>query len=363
MKRIIIIATSDLATDQRVLKVAGFFQQNNFEVLLVGRQLAGSLALNLPYKTQRLRLLFNRSFLFYTEFNLRVFLLLIFKSGSYVLANDTDTLPAAYFASKLKGSELIFDAHELFPEVPELIHRPFVKNFWIKLEDFFFPRLKNAYTVCDSIAAYYNEKYSISMDVIRNIPSYRNYNEKLLSYENKKIILYQGALNKGRGLEWVINAMPLIPNAVLVIIGSGDIEAELKEQVNALNIAEKVIFMGRIPANELYKYTPSANIGLCLLEDTGLSYYYSLPNRIFDYLHAGVPVLSSRFPEIEKIVDTYRTGILIDKYDPEYLSTVINQLLEKPFDTSSFDTVSKELCWENESEKLLKIVRKTEINI
>lgn len=357
MKRIISIAISDLATDQRVLKVAGFFKRNNYDVLVVGRLLPNSLPLNLPFKTVRLKMLFNRSFLFYVTFNVRVFFFLLFTRCSHILANDTDTLPAAFLAAKIKRVQLIFDAHELFPEVPELYNRNFVKKIWIKIEDLFFPRLTKASTVCESIAYYYKQRYGLEMSVIRNIPPYRKTTEKLLDFGDKKIILYQGALNKGRGLEWVIDAMPYVTNAVLVIIGSGDIEQEIKKQVDDLQLNDSVIFKGRIAADELYKYTPSASIGLCLLQDIGLSYHYALPNRIFDYLHAGVPVLATRFPEIEKIVETYHTGVLIEKYDPQYLASVIQSMLEQPIDTTHFDAVSQELCWENESVKLLELLK------
>lgn len=358
MTRILILATNDLATDQRVLKVATVFQQNKFDVLLIGRKLKNSPELAISLKYKRLRLLFERSALFYAEFNFRAFWLLLFTKCSHILANDTDTLPAAFLASKLKGVELIFDAHELFPEVPELYNRPIVKKVWTKIEDLFFPHLKTCYTVCESIAEYYNRKYGINMQVIRNIPFLRDYHEKILNYDSRKIILYQGALNVGRGLEWVIDAMPLVENGVLVIIGTGDVESQLKLQVANANLEDKVLFLGRIEAAELHKYTPSADIGLCLLDDIGLSYRYALPNRIFDYLHAGVPVLATRFPEIEKIVSTYKTGVLINHYEPEYLAKTINDFLQQGFDTSHFAVLSNELCWENESKKLIEIIQK-----
>jgi glycosyltransferase involved in cell wall biosynthesis len=113
---------------------------------------------------------------------------------------------------------------------------------------------------------------------------------------------------------------------------------------------------------DLYKYTPSADIGLCLLDDMGLSYRYALPNRIFDYLHAGVPVLATHFPEIEKIVSTYKTGVLINHYESEYLAKTINELLQQGFDTSHFADLSDELCWENESKKLIEIIQKLDKN-
>lgn len=358
-KKIIISATSDLSTDQRVLKVARSCHNNGYEVYLIGRKLKNSLPLNVPFQYKRLRLLFNHSALFYAEYNIRLFLKLLFIKADIYISNDTDTLPSNYMASKIRNKKLVFDAHELFPEVPELANRPKVKKVWEGIEDFYFPKLKNSYTVCRSIANYYTDKYGIDMQVVRNMPHYRERNKiKKLDFNGQKIILYQGALNVGRGIEWVINAMPLVRNAVLVIIGDGDIRNELEQLVNDKKLSDKVIFMGRIIGDKLYEYTNSADIGLCLLENKGLSYYYSLPNRIFDYLQAGVPVLATNFPEIANIVNTYNTGKTIEHYEPEYLSSVINNMLEKPLDTSHFDELAKEFCWQNEEKKLLQIIEK-----
>lgn len=195
------------------------------------------------------------------------------------------------------------------------------------------------------------------MKVVRNVPYQTKCNEKkLLDYQGKKIILYQGALNIGRGLEWIIDAMPLVENAVLVIIGDGDITHELKKRVHNLNLIEKVFFLGRIAGAELHKYTPSADLGLCLLENRGLNYYYSLPNRIFDYLQTGVPVLATDFPEISNIVNTYNTGILVHHHEPEYLAEIINDFFKKGFDTSHFSEIATKFCWENEEKILLELL-------
>jgi len=354
MKRIIISVTNDISTDQRVLKVAYSCHTNGYDVLLIGRLLKKSIPLNLPFKYRRLKFIFNRSALFYAAYNIRLFFLLLFSKVDILLANDTDTLLANFLASKIRRKKLIFDAHELFPEVPELVHRPKIKRVWEKIEDWIFPHLKYCYTVCQPIADYYSQKYKIDMQVVRNVP-YRSkpVKEKLLNYSDRKIIIYQGALNIGRGLEWVIDAMPLVEKAVLVIIGDGDIADELKKRAKKLNLSNKVFFLGRISGSELHKYTPSADLGLCLLEDRGLNYYYSLPNRIFDYIHAGVPVLATPFPEIANIVKTHNTGILIDRNDPEYLAAILNDFFTKGFDTSHFGEVAKRFCWEEEEKTFI----------
>ena len=357
-RRIFIAATSDLSTDQRVLKIARTFHQHGWRVLLIGRLLPDSRPLTTEFENRRMKLLFNSGFLFYFEFNLRLLFISLFSNISTIYSNDTDTLAASYIASRIRRKQLIFDAHELFPEVPELQHRHFVKQFWQSMEDLIIPRLDKTITVCDSIAQHYFKRYGITMKVVRNVP-YRRTNQDSLPLpvpEGKKIILYQGALNTGRGLEWVIDAMPLVENAVLYIIGDGDIREELQARVKRLQLTDRVMFHGKAEATELHKYTPSASIGLCLLENRGMSYYYALPNRIFDYMHAGVPVLASPFPEIKSIVETHKTGILTSDYSAQALALTINQMLINPYPTQHLRTISAEFCWEKEELKILELL-------
>jgi glycosyltransferase involved in cell wall biosynthesis len=362
-KRILIAVSNDLVTDQRVLKVSGSLFKHGYEVFLIGRRRKNTLNSRMVFPYKRLRLLFNRSFLFYAELNIRLFLYLLFSKADIYYANDTDTLPACFLASKIRKKQLIFDAHELFPETPELRDRPFVKKFWTKIEDLIFPHLNTSFTVCDSIANYYRNKYGINMQVLRNVPHLSELpTEQKITVPDKKIILYQGAINMGRGLEWVINAMPYIKDAVLYIIGDGDLLMELKQKVKMLGLESKVIFHGKVSGKELQSYTSSGDIGLCLLENKGLSYYYSLPNRVFAYLHAHVPILASPFPEIVQIVKKHHTGILTDEYEPHKLAATIQAMLENPMDTTHFDTVKKLYCWEQEEKILLEAINRLSQN-
>jgi glycosyltransferase involved in cell wall biosynthesis len=357
-KTAIVCVTNDLSTDQRVHKTCLTLQKCDYWVVEYGRLLPDSLPLERSYFTLRKKLWFRKGLQFYAEYNIRLFLYLMNADVDLIFANDLDTLPAAYLASRLRNKKLIFDAHELFPEVPELANRPLIKAVWEKIERLIIPNITHSLTVCNSISDYYKQKYNIQMAVVRNVPLYKSKPESKPTSQGKKTIIYQGALNKGRGLEMVLDAMPFVKNANLIIIGDGDIRSLLEKKVKSLKIKDRVQFLGKISGERLFDFTLSANIGLCLLENIGLNYYYSLPNRIFDYLHAGVPVLATNFPEIACIVETYKTGILIDHYEPTYLSGVINYMLENPLDTSHFDVVSKELCWENEEKMLISIINK-----
>ncbi|MDR1610189.1 MAG: glycosyltransferase [Candidatus Symbiothrix sp.] len=356
--KITVSVTNDLVTDQRVHKVCTTLAGNGYEVKLIGRKFRNSRPLERIYQTDRLRLVFNHSVLFYAEYNIRLFFYLLFDKTDLYLSNDTDSLPANYLASRIRRKPLVFDAHEMFPEVPEIIDRKLVKKVWTKLEDWIFPHLKHCYTVCQSIADYYNIRYKINMGVVRNIPPACEHEDVIVSSHSQKIILYQGAVNIGRGIEWVIDAMPYLDDFVFYVVGDGDILQQLKEQVNRMNLNEKVIFTGRIPFDALPAYTARADIGINLLENRGLNYYYSLPNRIFDYMRMYVPVLTCDFPEIRRIVAHYGIGTLVDHYEPQFLAETIKQMLAQGKNEAGFAAANAELSWEKESETLLQTIHK-----
>jgi len=361
--KITVSVTNDLVSDQRVDKVCTTLIQNGYEVILIGRKLPQSKPVKRPYPVKRMDLLFRQTLFFYAEYNIRLFFYLLFEKADIFLSNDTDTLPANYLASIIRKKPLVFDAHELFPETPEVVDRKRIKKFWKAIEDFIFPRLKNTYTVCDSIAAYYKEKYKIDMQVVRNIPLKKTKPLRIvpqfspIDAKGKQVILYQGAINRGRGIEWMIETMPLLENYVFYVIGEGDILKQLKEKVKTMQLTSKVIFMGRIPFENLSAYTACADIGINLLENWGLSYYYSLPNRIFDYIRENIPVLASDFPEIRKIVAHYDIGMLINNLDPQYLASVIKRMTLKGKNHSAFAIANEELCWENEASVLISVIK------
>lgn len=355
MKKVIVSVTNDLTTDQRVAKVCNSLTNNNFEVVLVGRNLPKSKPIHRNYTTKRFNLLFNKGFLFYAEYNFRLFLWLLFTPKDILLSNDLDTLLPNFLVSKLQGKKLVFDSHELFSEVPELVNRPFVKNIWLRLERWLYPKLKNSYTVCKSIADIYNKNYQSNFKVVRNIPTKKDVVKKELPFKTtKKIILYQGALNIGRGLELMIQTMNLLDDFVFVIVGSGDIEEELKQLVSRLNLEEKVKFLGRLTPEELQKITPNASVGISMEEDLGLNYRFALPNKIFDYIQADVPVLVSNLPEMKQIVLDYKVGEIIAERTPKNIAQQIKNIANSNY-SDELKKAKETLVWKNEEAVLLSI--------
>ena len=357
LKRVIVSVTNDLVTDQRVGKTCAVLTEMGFKVLLVGRKLKKSNSIQREYEVKRFRLLFNKGFLFYAEYNLRLFFFLLFSKKDLLFSNDLDTLVPNYLIRKIQKKKLIFDSHELFSEIPELENRKRVKNFWLAIEKKIIPKLKNIITVSNSIKEHYQSLYGVNVSVVRNIPENKKVIQTPFDFDThgKKIILYQGSVNVGRGLELMIDTMHLLEDYILVIIGDGDISTKLIEKVNTLDLKNCVKFLGRINPDELKNLTPNATVGMSLEEDLGLNYRYALPNKLFDYIHAEVPMIVSNLPEMKAIIKKYAIGeVLIDR-TPISLASTIKTMAAKNYKKELIEA-KKQLNWALEKEKLISII-------
>ena len=362
-RKIIVSVTNDLVVDQRVAKVCSTLSDSGNKVLLVGRELKGSLPISRNYQTKRFKLFFNKGFLFYANYNIRLFLFLLFKEVDILWSNDLDTLPANYLASKVKGKKLVYDSHEYFTEVPELVHRPNVQKVWLQIEQLIFPKLKNVMTVCHSIAKCYENKYHVKVNVVRNVPK-RNktfLKVKNLREEDKNLIIYQGSVNINRGLESLVKAMQQVDHSILYIIGDGDIFDRIISLVLELNLSHKVKMLGKIHYELLHDYTMQADLGVSLEENVGLNYKYALPNKLFNYINSEVPVLVSNLPEMAAIVNKYKVGETIDEIKPEAIAEKINSLFTNPEKLKEYKAntqqAAKELNWETEQKIIQNLVK------
>jgi glycosyltransferase involved in cell wall biosynthesis len=239
------------------------------------------------------------------------------------------------------------------------------KTIWIWLEKLLVPHVNAAYTVCESIAEVYRVLYKVDFKVVRNIPlcSESIYTSLELVKPNglPKIILYQGALNLGRGIEAAIRAMQFIDGTELWLAGDGDLTAQLRQLVEELKIESKIKFLGRLPINELAGITRQADLGISLEEDLGLNYRFALPNKLFDYIQAGVPVLVSDLPEMKRIVEHYQIGAIVETHQRKDLAEKIKSVLfdaeKNSFWKENLKLAARELCWENEEKILQEIYR------
>lgn len=363
--------TSDLATDQRVHRNCMALAGMGYQVQLVGRILPSSLPMpSRAYKFKRFKLLFNKGPLFYAGYNLRLFMYLMFNRSDLIFSNDLDTLPACWLASKIRGKRLVYDSHEYYTGVPELEGRPLVRKIWKTIERFIFPKLKTVITVNESIANLYRQEYGNDIHVIRNVPMQSafqppasdrdEFRRKLGIAPNEKLLILQGSgINRDRGAEEAVMAMQYLENTRLVLLGGGDVFKEVLKLAISYGVTGKVMFLPRMPYEQMMRYTAACDLGLTFDKDTNINYRFSLPNKVFDYIRAGIPVMASRLPEVEKIVTGYGVGWFISCHDPEIMAKEIHAALH---DESAIDRCRKnlqlaavDLTWKNELKKYPKL--------
>lgn len=369
-KRIILSVISDLVTDQRVHRAAQTLHEAGFEVLLVGRLSKHSLPLNpRDYRTRRLPVIFQRKLRMYALFNLRLFLFLLVQKTDLLLANDLDTLLPNYLVSRMKGKPLIYDSHEYFLGMPELQKRPGVRRVWSFIERSIFPRLDYISTVNESLAALYAADYGKKVMVIRNIALYQDPIPggpipDLAIPPGRFILIYQGSLHRDRGIEEVIECLHYLPRDQfhLLIVGSGLISSRIRELASRDTLRDQITMIPSVAFAALGGITRQAHLGLSLEKPSSLNNYYCLPNKIFDYLHSGIPILASRLPEIEKIIMKYEVGDFIPDHDPQHIAGKIRKIRE---DSGSYQRwkantriAARELCWQQEKSRLLELVRR-----
>jgi len=340
-------------------KICRSLSRAGYAVELVGRQRDYSIPLAPePYEQKRLQCIFNKGKLFYIEYNIRLLIYLTFSQFDAACAIDLDTIVPVYIISKLKGAKLAYDAHEYFTEVPEVVRRPSVQKVWQEVEKIFVPLFDATYTVSQGLAELFQQKYNKHFDVIMNVPE-NSISPSLRGMEGgRPFILYQGALNEGRGLEHLITAMQHV-DCTLQLAGEGDLSNQLRQQVKDLGLGGKVTFLGLLTPAELKKTTVQAGIGINLVENTGLSYYYSLSNKFFDYIHASVPQVCIGFPEYEKLNNKYHVALLVKDCSTSQIIDALNRLLT---DKNLYKELQKncEVCtrdlnWQAEEKKLLDI--------
>jgi glycosyltransferase involved in cell wall biosynthesis len=235
----------------------------------------------------------------------------------------------------------------------EVVTRPKIYRAWKKVEKKTVPKFKFGYTVNNLIRDEFKKLYQRNYEVIRSLP----YLKPLQVREKKeRYILYQGAVNEGRSFETLIPAFKSV-KAKLVIAGDGNFMTQAKQLVNEHQLEQKIIFLGKIEPEKLFELTSSAWIGLTLFENKGLSNYYSLANRFFDYIQAGVPQLCVDYPAYRELNKQYDVAVLTEDLNSENISKQLNKMLE---DDELYKRLQKncmkareELNWQQEEKKLI----------
>jgi glycosyltransferase involved in cell wall biosynthesis len=352
--------TNDTLADQRMNKICTALSDIGYKVVLIGVQKNRKLRPNKKYKTYLLPVFIKKGPGFYLEYNIRLFLFLLFNRWDIITGIDLDSIPACNLASLIKNKKLCFDAHEFYIHVPELDNKSIRKGIWWLIEKIFVRRLTLAYTVNDTLAAIFTERYNKSFSTIKNIPQIdHNLKAKTIKEKDTYKLIYQGAINKGRGLDIYIEAMDSLPQCSLVIYGNGDLEIEIKDLILNSSSKNRIKFEGFVPPEKLRKLTSLSDIGLNMLDPMSISYKYSLANRYFDYINAGLPSIHMDFPEYRNHEQKIQTSILLQGYTSDDMVTAVRKLIDNP---NVYEQLSKNCLevqsiynWENESKKLIEM--------
>ncbi|PET76079.1 glycosyl transferase [Bacillus sp. AFS001701] len=282
-------------------------------------------------------------------------------------ANDLNTLPQGIICAKLfKKSKLIYDSHEV-----QSSRSGYENPIFGKIEKFLIKYIDIMIHENDTRAKYTQELYDIPYpEVIHNYPfvSYPeksksiNLHEKLNLPADEPILLYQGGIQKGRGLELIVKATPLFKRGTVVFIGDGKIKPLLLEMVNEMNLHDRIKFIDKVPVADLLNYTRNAYLGFQILNNINFNHYSASSNKLFEYLMSGVPVVACSFPEIIKVVEGEHTGICVDSHDIQSIADGVNTLLD---DSKLRNELSKNCLvarhkynWENEKQIFLAIYDK-----
>lgn len=341
-----------------MIRICSSLAAAGYDVTLVGRQLPRSVPLKkMPFRQKRLKCFFNKGFLFYGEYNFRLFFFLLFQKMHAICAIDLDTILPCLLVSKIKGVPRIYDAHEYFTEMKEVRTRPRVKKFWLAIEKFCVPRFRLGYTVSSGLAEQFRENYGRQYEVIRNLPVLRPLDPTL---RKENILLYQGAVNEARGFEYLIPAMKQIPYR-LVICGDGNFMGELKALIQQHGVAGKVELKGMMLPEDMWPVAQQAMLGLGLAEKEGINQFQALPNKFTEYMHAGLAQIAMNYPEYQKINEKFKVAVLLDDLSVDHVAETINRTME---DKALLEELRANAlrardiyCWQEEEKKLIQFYK------
>jgi len=307
----------------------------------------------------------------FLHFNWKVFQVGLKCQFDIIHAHDLWILPAATLLCVYRKKTLIYDAHEYFPGLEIFTRRRFRKWIWMRVESLCIRQVDHVITVSEPLAELYNNRYGyeIPVEVIRNLPEYEIAEParavKIPVNNNMLTVLYHGHFRPGRGLINLVKGVAVVPEVQLILIGGGELEADLKDLSHSLNIVDRVIFQAYIPTDKLVSTAAQADVGAVLFEPDSSNYAHALPNKFFEYIMAGLPVMTSNIDTLQYYVDKYHVGVTTDPNSIQGISDVLAQIQKnrsrlKEWNTNTIDA-AKELNWNNEAQKLMEIYDKYKI--
>ncbi len=360
MPRVIHCILNDLSYEQRARKIA-LSLSGQYEVLLVGvctmkkcRPVSG-----LPCAFRRLFVPVDRGPLFFLLANVLLFLFLLFlRRWDLVVVADLDALVGCYWAARFRGKRVVLDSRELYPALPSLYRRPFRRWVWQKVEAWLYPKVRYHITVSPPIADYYKKRYGIHVWLIYNLPLRQKGFAKARPHD--KLLFYQGVLHPYRGLEEVILALRMVPGWRLWIAGDGVHRPYLEAIVKQEGLQNRVLFLGLLPYEEALSYAREATLGVSGELPVTENHRYALPNKVFDYIQVGLPVLAGEAPLIRQLIRGLGVGFIVESWQPKEIASALKEI-EKMEDAyqdwaARAREMARRLTWENQAKCLITLV-------
>ncbi len=355
-KRIILTVTNNLRYDQRMQRICSSLSAQGYHVTLIGRSSNNDVALaTAPYHQIRIPCRFKKGKAFYLEFQIKLLWTLLRSSADAICAIDLDTIMPVYVASRWHRIPRLYDAHELFCEMKEIVSRPAIYRIWKGIERSMVPKFQLGYTVNEPIADIFFKMYQVRYAVIRNMPFRRN---GISQGQRTGYIYYQGAVNEGRCFELLIPAMKWV-DRTLIICGDGNFFQQAQQLALAHGVQDKIEFKGMVAPESLGDLAAGASVGITLFDPSGTSNYLSLANRYFDYIQFGLPQLCVDYPVYRALQTQFATALLIQDLSPENIAASLNKLLSDPVLYQQLQDASLKArqvyCWEEEEKRLISI--------
>ena len=295
----------------------------------------------------------------FISFNIKLFIAILFRPIQVIHCHDLWPLPAAALAALFKNCYLVYDAHEYYGGLNIFNNRPIRKNIWMVLEWLAIPLVDMLITISEPLGDLYKKRYPQlkKVEIIRNVPKYETPSnpKKFVKSKFSHTIIFHGHFKPGRGLENLVKAMHNLPDVKLILVGGGELKQSLISLVKNLEL-NNVEFLDYIHHDQLISHAAKADLGIVLFEATSLNYSFALPNKFFEYVMAGLPVLASNIKTLQYYVDKYDIGKTVNPGNIDDISNKLKEMLQdepqlKKWENNCLE-LAKELNWEKESKKL-----------
>ena len=359
------LTINPITYERRIQNQAGSALEAGYKVCIFALDLPGHTSVKnpFPYPVTHIKTPFYRGgMLKFLHFNWKIFRMLLFQRIAIIHCHDLWLMPAASLLTVLKKNRLIYDAHEYYAGLEIFNHHRLRRKIWMVLEQLIIPSVDVLLTVSEPLADLYRQKYRYlkAVEVIRNLPKPESgkIHNSAASFPtvSRPLIIYQGHFRPGRGLGNLIHAMALTDKGHLLLVGGGELEADLKNLVAHYRLEKKITFFGYVPNNDLISLSAQADLGVVLFEPTSLNYAYALPNKFFEYIMAGIPVLASDIDTFQSYISRYELGMTVDPSDIQAIAARIRLMLSEPQKLSVWrknaQLAAKELNWNRESLKM-----------